>query len=234
MRAMASAPRRSGIFVPARGTEDWRDLLADPAKHWREGYSAHALATTWQRAQGFPKAVQTAFEGSGRLFEEIELLLALPEFKTPLPGGGRASQTDLFVLARTARVLVAIGVEGKVRETFGPTVREWLGSNPSNGKRERLGYLCQLLQIPPEQAHTCRYQLLHRTAATLIEAQRFTAQHAVMLVHSFSTNHDGFDDFDNFASLLGTKARIGDLAPTSPRDGILLHLGWVADRPPRT
>jgi hypothetical protein len=232
---MAASNAGSRIYVPARGTEDWQALLADPEKHWRPGYSAHALATTWQKAQGFPKAVRAAFAGSGRLFEEMEPLLAIPGLKTPLPPArGRSTQTDLFVLARTRRVLAAIAVGGKVAEPFGQTVRDWLGPNPSDGKRERLNFLCQLLQLPPNKAQECRYELLHRTAAALIEAERFMAQHAVMLVHSFSPDHEGFAEFAEFAKLLGAQARIGDLASTTPRDGILLHLGWVADRLPRT
>ena len=227
---MAASRQQSRIYVPAGSAEDWRPRLAQPAQQWRPGLSAHTLATSWQAAHGFPRAVRDVFAGSGRLFEEIEMLLGIPELKTPLPPPrGRASQTDLFVLARTRRVLVAIAVEGKVDESFGPTVQEWLGSAPSAGKRERLDFLCQLLQIPPKQARGCRYQLMHRTAAAVLEAQRFNAQHAVLLVHSFSPAHVGFDDFDSYCDLLGTRAVLGDLAPTSPRDGILLHLGWATD-----
>lgn len=227
---MAAPRQQSRIYVPAGSATDWRPLLAHPDKQWQPGSSAHALATSWQDALGFPRAVRDVFAGSGPLFEEIEMVLGIPELKTPLPPRrSRASQTDLFVLARTRRVLVAISVEGKVEESFGPTVHEWLGSAPSPGKRERLDFLSQLLQIPPKRASNCRYQLMHRTAAAVLEAQRFNAQHAVLLVHSFSPDHVGFDDFDSYCDLLGTRAVLGDLAPASPRDGILLHLGWATD-----
>lgn len=227
---MAAPRQQSRIYVPARSADDWRPPVAQPEQRWRPGRSGHALATSWQAAPGFPRAVRDVFAGSGRLFEEIDMLLGIPGLKTPLPPrGGRASQTDLFVLARTRRVLVAIAVEGKVDESFGPTVEEWLGPEPSPGKRERLDFLCQLLQIPPKKARGCRYQLMHRTAAAVLEAQRFNAQHAVLLIHSFSPDHAGFDEFESYCDLLGTRALLGDLAPTSPRDGILLHLGWATD-----
>ena len=42
------------FLVPTTSINDWKELLASPEKHWREGYSAHALATRWQDAKGFP------------------------------------------------------------------------------------------------------------------------------------------------------------------------------------
>lgn len=32
------------IYVPTEGPGDWRRLLAKPDLHWREGFSAKALA----------------------------------------------------------------------------------------------------------------------------------------------------------------------------------------------
>jgi hypothetical protein len=53
---------------------------------------------------------------------DLELLLAIPEHKTALPGDQRASQTDLLVLAKSNDRLVVIGVEGKVNEPFDRTL----------------------------------------------------------------------------------------------------------------
>jgi len=46
------------VFVPAETPEDWQRLLAEPEKHWRRGYSAHAIAHSWQEADGFPEEVE--------------------------------------------------------------------------------------------------------------------------------------------------------------------------------
>lgn len=103
------------IFVPARRADDWQALLADPEKQWKAGFSAKALAHCWQEADDFPPSVRAAFSASPfPLFHNIELLLALPEHKVPLPGGRRASQTDLFALGKSGDQLVSIAVEGKV------------------------------------------------------------------------------------------------------------------------
>ena len=83
------------IHVPARSADDWTQLLADPAKHWRTGYSARTLAHSWQNADGLPKEVKEAFVGNEHL-AGIQLLLALPEHQVPLVGGSRPSRNDIW------------------------------------------------------------------------------------------------------------------------------------------
>jgi hypothetical protein len=84
-----------------------------------------ALADAWEHADPWPPAVAAVLDADPDL-AGLELLLALPEHTVSLPGGARASQTDLFVLARTEHDVVAIAVEGKAKEPFGnQTVEEW-------------------------------------------------------------------------------------------------------------
>jgi len=45
------------------------------------------------------------------IFQGIEILAAFPEYKVPLLGGRRASQNDIFILAKGAGQLVSIMVE---------------------------------------------------------------------------------------------------------------------------
>lgn len=78
----------SRFFIPANSPEDWKPLLAEPDKHWRDGYSAKLLAYTWQQSDNFPKSVRDVFRKCGiPLFRNAKLLLAFPEYKIPLPGG---------------------------------------------------------------------------------------------------------------------------------------------------
>ena len=44
-----------------------------------------------------------------------------------------------------------------------------------------------------------RHQLLHLTAATIDEAQRYMTRRPAMVVHSFSESHRWFDGFQEFA-----------------------------------
>jgi hypothetical protein len=231
------------IFVPSRGVSDWRALLADPDGQWETGFSAKALAYCWEEADGFPHSVRAAFGASAfPLFHKIELLLALPEHKVRLPGGRRASQTDLFALGKSEDELVSIAVEGKVAESFGERVEDWIERRaaeeerrgrtraPTAGAQERLRYLCALVGLREDEVSDLRYQLLHRTASALIEAQRFNARHALMLVHSFSQTKPPMclDDFERFAMRLKCEdAGAGTLAFVGQRDGIDLYLGWA-------
>ena len=221
----------SKFFIPANSPEDWKQLLADPDKQWKTGYSAKSLAYCWQKTNDFPRSIKRVFGDSGiHLFQDIELLLAFPEWKVPLSGGRRASQNDIFVLAKGSNQLISIMVEGKVREPSREVVSEWK-SDKSKGKQTRLNYLCDLLRLNREQVGHIRYQLLHRTASAVIEAKRFNTENALMLVHSFSQENEqeseGFQDYCQFLSLFGLKGRMNSLTrPTNIR-GTRLYFGWV-------
>jgi hypothetical protein len=168
--------------------EDWKSYLADKEKHWRTGYSAKSLANCWESADGFPPEVALAFhDAADPVFQNLEPVLAIPEFKVALLGGGRPSQNDIFVLARSPCGVVCIMVEGKVHESFGPTLDAWrIGA--SLGKKHRLKFLVRVLGLQVQPNGSIRYQLLHRAASALLEAKRFHAVAAVMLFHSFTSH----------------------------------------------
>lgn len=217
----------SKIYTPTIGVKSWQALLADPVKHWKTGYSAKALAHCWEEANGFPAEIRELFaNASEHGLEGIEVLLAIPEHKVPLPGGNTQSQNDLFVLAKANDQLVSITVEGKVSEPFGPTVGEWIAGG-SPGKHQRLDYLKELLGLPNEIDPGVRYQLLHRTASAIIEAQRFNATKAVMIVHSFSQTSEWFEDYSNFLKLFGSVARHGELSWLGEMAGVGLYSAWI-------
>jgi len=222
----------SRIYIPANKPEDWRKLLAKPRTQWRTGYSAKALACCWQEANDFPESVRNVFKSSSiELFQNVELLLAFPEYKVPLPGGARPSQNDIFILARGSDQLIAITVEGKASESFGETVVEWK-LNDSEGKQKRLHFLCEELQLQEEQIDHIRYQLLHRTASAIIEAHKCKAENALMLVHSFSKSDEwieGFKDYQNFLALYGLRGiEPNSIVYARNIDGINLYFGWVS------
>ena len=215
------------FFVRTAGTEDWKKLLADPEKQWRGGYSAKAMACCWEGARGFPKSVLQVFTQSDLArFKEIEFLLGFPEYKVPLPGGKRPSQSDVFVLAHSQGQFITIAVEGKVAGSFGPTVAEWQ-KRDSKGKRVRYDYLCQLLGLAGKSLDPIRYQLLHRTASALIEAERFNASAAMMMVHSFSQEHLWFEDYQAFLNLFGKSGAPDSITHVGERNGVELYLSWV-------
>ncbi len=216
----------SKIHIRATSAEQWAQFLAEPVKHWRTGYSARTLAYSWQEAAGFPAEIKAVLTSS-ELFSDIELLLAIPEHQVSLPGGRRPSQNDVWALARSGANLVSVAVEGKVEEPFGPTLDEWL-AEASPGKAARLAYLQEQLSLTEPLPGSTRYQLLHRAASAVIEAKRFCASQAIMLVHSFSRSNSWFADYSVFARLLGAQASIDRLVPVGRRGGVNLHLCWVS------
>ena len=224
----------SRFFVSPDSPDGWREGLAS-ATHWRSRYSAHSLAHTWHPSNGFPPSVAAAFAASQ--LGTLEFVVGIPEYKVALPGGDTPSQTDLFVLARTSDARkVAIAVEGKAEEPFGDaTVGEWR-RNASPGKQKRLTHLLRVLDLRDDESILeLRYQLFHRTASALIEADRLHAPIAVMLVHSFSPTRRWRPEYDAFVSALRGDVPTDDgLVPCGPRFGRELYVGWVSDDYPES
>lgn len=209
----------SRILIPSRGPGDWRDLLADPAKHWRAGYSAMAAAHSWEAADGLPPEIAALF------CPGAELIFAIPEHKVPMPGRGRDSQCDIFALIRTDAGTVATAIEAKVSEPFGPTIADWLVET----SREKLGRLASIRELVgcEQPRGDLRYQLFHRTAAAVLEAERMGATGAAMIVQSFSHGDRWRDDFNAFADFLGATPGPRSVRALTLPGGKILTLGWA-------
>lgn len=211
-------------YAPAKSIEDWRKLHSE--RHWKKGYSAHQIAHAWENANPkLPREIAALFYGP------VELLAAIPEHKTPLPGGRAPSQSDLLVFVRIKNRVCAVTVEGKKDEGFGTTVGEW-SKNASAGKIKRLKHIAAKLGLAYPPTGEIRYQLLHRTASAVIEAGRFNADCAATLVHSFSPQHESFGDFATFLSAFGIRSAKRDKIYKTTKPGIDLYFGWAS--PPGT
>ncbi len=155
------------------------------------------------------------------------MLLALPEYKVDLPGGSRPSQNDIFVLGRDGEGhLLAMMIEGKVSESFGPTLTEWNASQ-SAGKQQRLAYIQKELGLSQAIPGAIRYQLLHRAVSAVIEARRFNAKNALMVVHSFSQQDEWFEDYQRFVALFGVNGCGKGLVKLSNSGNVQLYSGWA-------
>jgi Domain of unknown function (DUF6946) len=162
-------------------------------------------------------------------------ILAVPEFKVPLPGGSRASQNDVFVLARSSAGPVCIMVEGKVNESFGPTLEEWRANvSPdkkkrldSPGKKKRLNFLLRTLCISTPPSGSVRYQLFHWATSAVITAEQYRGVAAILLVHSFSENHTGWRDYEEFVRLSGVEAKRDAVQRLTSESSVPLFAAWV-------
>jgi len=224
MARLIFGPDGSALEKP----EDVIRFLAE-ATHWKIGRSAYEAAQSWFAAQDLPAAIRELIE-TDPVFSGAVLLKAIFEKQTPLDRLGRPSQTDVLALLQTRSGSAILGVEAKVDESFGPLVSEWNDQTPS--KQQRLTGLIERLGVGGS-ASVLRYQLLHRTVATLIEAEQHGAAEAVMVVQSFSP-HDiraGFSDFQRFSKALGILVEApGRLSAPLIRGGVSLRLGWAQDQ----
>jgi hypothetical protein len=211
--------------------EDVIRHLGKGKMHWKAGRSAHALATRWHEARDIPAIVRATLDRSAK-FTDAKFVDGFLERSVALPDGGRATQTDLMAILHLRDGLAVAAVEGKVDETFGPLVGEWLTENPA--RAGRLTMLCAMFGLRGCDDNL-RYQLFHRSASALLEADRYRADTALLLVHSFSPENAGFADFAAFLRAMGiaTAPVVGEIygplqCRIAGRD-IGFFAGWIAD-----
>jgi hypothetical protein len=217
--------------VPLKKPEDVIPHLGK-AYHWRTGGSAKSLAECWFAANDLPDRIRAVVEQAEDLVG-AELIDAWLERSTDLCDGRPThSQTDLFAILGLSSGLAVLGVEAKVTEPFGPLVGEWIRGGGA-GKQERLHNLHKLLGLDRTDSSDLRYQLLHRTAAVLLETRRYRTDKAILLVQSFCPQSTGFEDFALFCERLGYRIAAPDMiSPIREIGGVQLRVGWVSDEVP--
>lgn len=198
--------------------------------HFRPDRSGGALAISWFKANKLPSSTAGVLSRDARL-SGAELVDGFLERKVDLVDGSTASQTDLLAVLGVGDHLAVMAVEGKVDESFGPFVADWLKKDRKKRRSLRLKSLCKTLSLLDSDVGGLRYQLLHRTASALYEARRYRAPVAIMMVHSFCPSSTGLEDYQAFAARLGLNgANKGELAGPVQRLGIDLYLGWAPDK----
>jgi len=215
------------VYAPIGGIADWQKLVEQRQKsHWKPGKSAHATGHSWFNANPeLPREINALLGGA-------ELLAATPEHETPLAGRGTGSVSDVLAFVNMRGARCAVTVEGKVDEKFGDTVEAWLKKASTEGSRnnrtKRLNGIYDELGLTNPDAAQIRYQLLHRAAAAVIEAKRFNADCAAMIVQSFSPQHQWFGDFAEFLKLFGINSVKRDTLYETDMPGMPLYFGWTS------
>jgi hypothetical protein len=222
----------SRLFIATRGIGSWRGRLASPDRQWKRRYSAFETAVSWERASqgksGVPEPVAKMFRESH--FGNPLFLFAVAEHKVELAGGNAAFQCDLWAVIYTSVGMCSLSVEAKANEAFGDDVLEkWLiagKTEQSRANREkRFEYVCA--HLPSSDGfHLVRYQILHRCAASVIEAKRLALPHAAFVVQAFDAPDKSFEDYAVFCRAMKIPAKRGTLETTSVED-ISLSIGWA-------
>jgi hypothetical protein len=218
------------ILVPTDGPDTWKRFLAEPDKQWKFGFSAMSTAFSWEQADGVPQEILSLFKNAVEpSLHDAEIALAIPEYKVDLAGGSRPSQNDVFAVLSCTNGLITMMVEGKAREDFGPLVGDWTKTTSARGVKARLEHIMQSIGLSQRPPDDIRYQLLHRTASAVIEAKRFHAPFAAMVIQSFESSNakNHYDDFCDFVRLFGVKPAKGSLLELSQPCGCRLFAAWV-------
>ncbi|MGE0411645.1 MAG: hypothetical protein AB7Q64_06530 [Verrucomicrobiales bacterium] len=206
--------------------------------HWKRERSALELAVSWELAQatpndsGMPREVKAVIDTALPL-KDAELLMGMPEHKVTLNTSRAPSQTDFWALLRCSSGLISLSIEAKAGEPFDKTVDAWLNQDEKkHGREERLRWLCEILKSSPsmDDCGSLRYQLFHRTASALKEAERCGASAAVMLVQAFPGAEKSWADFERFGSYLGVQVNIDCLVQVPSHQMPQLYVGWVTSR----
>ncbi|MCG8371487.1 MAG: hypothetical protein MJA32_13380 [Proteobacteria bacterium] len=158
-----------------RAFDDWAKLYDTPqhSHQWKEHRSAYSMADFIMRRNG---AEQLQSRVAAALGQDVDFERAVPEFEQRFDSFGRGRVHDLGVFGKVGdgRSLF-VGVEAKVDESFGPTVRDaYLQSKASQiigtstNAPERIEQLLALHFSEPDRSmFDVRYQLLYATAGTV-------------------------------------------------------------------
>jgi Domain of unknown function (DUF6946) len=220
-RQLFFGPNGSPLHKPT----DVIEFLGKKEEHWKEERSAYQAAYSWFTANDLPPSIRDILKDE-RAFDGAVLQKAIFEKRTKLDSYGRESQTDVLAYLKTAKGLAVLGIEAKVDESFGPRVHEWNDYGP--GRLRRLVGLLDHLAFKSQPIGDLRYQLFHRTAATLIEARNANAPDAAMIVQSFDKDRTGLNDFAEFAIAFGTPISApGKLSEPKKLGDVTIRLGWT-------
>ena len=193
-----------------------------------------STAYAWENADGMPKEVASLFiHADDPAIRDASLALAIPEYKVALAGGSRPSQNDVFAVLTSCGGLISVMVEGKAREGFDVRLGVWKKRTSPQGVKARLADIAENTGIATQIPDDIRYQLLHRTASAVIEAKRFHAPYAVMIVQSFVTDdtENHYSDFCAFVRLYGKEATKGRLIELATSKGCKLFAASIQSRP---
>jgi hypothetical protein len=220
------------LCIATRGIASWRERLASPDRQWKRRFSAFETAVSWELASnsksGLPGPIEKLFRESN--YCDPLLVFAVAEHKVDLPGGNAASQSDVWAVVSTSSGMLSLTVEAKSKEAFGDEILEkWLVAGATeeskSNRQKRFDYVCS--HLPKSDSFLqVRYQMLHRCAASVIEAKRFGFKRAAFIVQAFETPANGFQDYAIFCQALKIPAARGSMATTSV-NGISLSVGWA-------
>lgn len=160
---------------PLTSLAEWARLYDSPrsSHQWKQHRSAYSVAEFILNQNGAEDLKARVADAIG---EPVEFERAVPEYEVRFDRFGRGRMHDLGIFGKTSSgKTLFVGVEAKVDEPFGATVRDayltakakQIGGESTNAP-ERIEELIRLhFPTPDLSVFDVRYQLLYATAGTL-------------------------------------------------------------------
>ena len=202
----------------------WKNAFieVDNSKHWKEGRSAHSLATYFlspaiEQSLGMLK-IKECLNACG--YGDVEYTHARIEHESRFDTYRSGRKQDMVIWTQCGKCRIVVCIEAKVDETFGDTLSDayneslkYVKLHPASKRKARIEDLCQkYLKIQPAEIleeNGIRYQLLHYLAGSIGEAKGYgNIVFMPIMVFKASENYDFIktkknkEDYDAFMRTL--------------------------------
>ena len=202
----------------------WKNAFieVDNSKHWKEGRSAHSLATYFlspaiEQSLGMLK-IKECLNACG--YGDVEYTHARIEHESRFDTYRSGRMQDMVIWTLCGKCRIVVCIEAKVDETFGDTLSDayneslkYVKLHPASKRKARIEGLCQkYLKIQPAEIleeNGIRYQLLHYLAGSISEAKGYgNIVFMPIMVFKASENYDftktkkNKEDYDAFMRTL--------------------------------
>lgn len=196
---------------------DWAKLYASPqaSRQWKKCRSAYSAAEFILHQDGARTLQNRVAEA---LCENLKIERVVPEYEVRFDEFGRGRVHDIALFGTTNNgQSVFVGVEAKVDETFGASVKDsYLNSKAkqitgtSTNAPERIEKLLAIhFHKPDSSMFDIRYQLLYATAGTIAEG----ADISILFVVVFKTalyderiGAENYQDYIKFMKIIGASS----------------------------
>ena len=211
---------------PLAAFENWPRQPCNKALLPEMNGACHGTIDLWEVARGLPPEI------SEILGMDAELEYAAPGLKFAIPGGKQPDRCDVFARVKTGRGMGGIGIVATDYYGFGLSIQKWREKRKGGGQ-ERLGAVCNALEIQNPPPQELRYKFFQRLTVAIYAADAHSSDFVGMIVQSLSREQEGLEDFQDFCAFLGAEA----LVPGKPfwvtrPSGRRILLGWVDSQRP--
>ena len=194
---------------------DWAKLYESSPHQWKKHRSAYSVADfviNHNGAESFKSRISEA------LCERVELERAVPEFEVRFDQFGQGRVHDLAIYGNTySGKSLFVGVEAKVDEPFGLTVRDaylsakakQIAGEKTNAPDRIEKLLKQHFTRPNPSMFDVRYQLLYATAGTLAVGADISILYVVVFrtpLYNETTGKENYRDYVDFLSKVNARS----------------------------